>query len=77
MILMLKIQNLSQKNKNKFHIFLKKKHKIIDFLGYFEINKFTKITKFKLNFNKIKFYLKLFKLKTIELNNINFLLKLN
>lgn len=76
MTIILKIQSLSKTNKHKFHIFLKKKHKIIDFLGYFEINPFTKLTKFKLNFNKIKFYLKKFKINPFELNNVNLLLKL-
>ena len=64
----LKIQNLSLKNKNKYHIFLKKKHKIIAFLGFFEINNFQKLTIIKLNFLKILFYLKYFKL---NLKNFN------
>ena len=76
MTLILRIQQLSKTNKHKFHIFLKKKHKIVDFLGYFEINPFNHITFFKLNFNKFKFYLKSFKLNSFELNNINFLLKI-
>ena len=48
----LKIQCLGSK-KNKFHLFLKKKHKIIDHLGFFEINHFQKLTFGKLNFLKI------------------------
>ena len=76
-MLILKISKLSKSNQNKFHIFLKKKHKIIDFLGYFEINPFSKTTRVRLNFNKIKFYLKFIKLNSFELNNISKLLKLN
>jgi hypothetical protein len=65
----LKIQNLSNNyNKKKFQIFLKKKHKIIDFLGYFEINEFQKITRIRINFNKIKFYLKHIKIDSKSLN---------
>jgi hypothetical protein len=69
--MILKIKNLSKQNRNKYQIFLKKKHKIVDFLGYFEINKFQKITRIRLNFNKLKFYLKHLKVESNSLTVLN------
>ena len=72
----LKVAALS-KNKNKYHLFLKKKHKIIDFLGFFEINQFQKLTFVKLNFNKLKFYIKYIKLNSDSLDYITYRTFLN
>ena len=72
---LLKLTNLSQ-NKNKYHLILKKKHKIIDFLGFFEINLSQKLTYFKINFHKFKFYLKFIKLDSKSLVLINSIIKI-
>lgn len=62
------IKRLSKKNKNKFYLILKKKHKIINIICI--INLYNNKMFIKINYNLLLYYYKKFKINSNNFNNI-------
>lgn len=62
------IKRLSKKNKNKFYLILKKKHKIINIICI--INLYNNKMFIKINYNLLLYYYKKFKFNINNFNNI-------